>query len=316
MKRLSIKSLTLIVFISSQLFSQNYFPFPDSNAIWNTVGENIFSSNEFRIRYGIYGDTTINSQTYHKIYYLYDTNLIHPNSTYFAALRNDNKKVIINIPGYPETVLYDFSLSEGDTIWYDIGGLAFPTGIVLYSDTHFKIVNSIDSALLGNGEYRKRWNFGITGAIMCDTWIEGIGSVEWFGLFNPLINDILLCGDNFYFACLKQNEEVVYLNNPLCEKCFCQLLTSIDYSYWPIMERLIIYPNPANKTITIDLENLAESKYYMIIHNPIGEIVFSKSLHLTRDLKINIENWAKGIYCIQLLDKNQNVSRTSKLIIN
>ena len=81
MKKLFMKIITIFILISGcQSFSQNYFLFPDSNAIWNTIGDNMFSGDEFRIRYGLFGDTVINSTLYNKIYDLHDTNLIHPYS--------------------------------------------------------------------------------------------------------------------------------------------------------------------------------------------------------------------------------------------
>ena len=226
MKNLFTSILTLIILTAfTPVESQNYYPFPDSNAIWNTVGENMFSFDKFRIRYGIYGDTIINSQTYHKIYDLYDTNLIHQNSVYFAALRNEDKKVYINFPDYNETILYDFTLSVGDTIWYNLGGCAYQEGCDLWLQSHWKTVTSIDTVTLENGEQRKRWH--LVSDFMGDTWIEGIGSVEWIGLFNPLITDIITNGDGWDFACFKQYDQVIFLNNPQCEKCFCQLYTSI-----------------------------------------------------------------------------------------
>ena len=315
MKKLLIKIITVFILLSgSQSFSQNYFPFPDSNAIWNTVGENMFSGDEFRVRYGLYGDTTINSQTYHKIYNLYDTNLIHQNSTYFAALRNDNKKVIINIPGYPETVLYDFLLSVGDTIWYEIGGEAMHNGTYLYLQSHWKTVVSIDSVILENGEYRKRWHLN-SNIFMSDTWIEGVGSVDWFGLFNPIITDAITNGDNYYFACFKHNNQVVHINNPLCDKCFCQLYTTIDKYETDENEIFKIFPNPATDKIFLQLNDSELLVNKIVIYNSIGTKVYERFITRNDEIELSLNNYESGLYTIQIINNEELVVGIQKLIV-
>jgi len=71
---------------------QSYHSFPDSNAIWNTVGDNVFTSAKYEFRFGLYADTVINTVTYSKVYCLCDTTLINPASTYFGAVREDADK--------------------------------------------------------------------------------------------------------------------------------------------------------------------------------------------------------------------------------
>lgn len=273
---------------------KSYYPFPDSNAIWNIVGDNIFTSNKFRIRYGLYGDTIINSQTYHKIYNLIDTNLIHQNSNYFAALRNDNKKVFIKFQGYSETLLYDFSLSVGDTIMYEIGGYAsqngfIPTGL----ESHWKTVSSIDSVLIETGQYRKRWKFNHT-----ETWIEGIGNVDFLGLFSPIVTNLATNGDQFYFACFKQNNRVLFLNNPHCSTCFCQFLTGIDDNNSIVENTINLFPNPTSGKVTIDFEKTSK-EVDITVRNTLGQTVLIKSYKTTNQLSFEI-NGAKGIYFVEI----------------
>jgi hypothetical protein len=177
MKKLSNLLIGVTLLFCTSTYGQNYFSFPDSNAIWNTVGKNVFTSDEFRTRYGLFEDTIINSTLYHKVYDLFDTNLIHENSSYFAAMRLEDKKVIIQIQNFPETILYDFSLTVGDTIWYEIGGFVYPSGCYLWPQSHWKTVTSIDTITIENGDQRKRWH--LESGFMSDTWIEGIGSVAW-----------------------------------------------------------------------------------------------------------------------------------------
>lgn len=311
MKKLSNLLISVTLLFCTSTFGQNYFPFPDSNAIWNTVGKNVFTSDEFRTRYGLFEDTIINSTLYHKIYDLFDTNLIHENSSYFAAMRLEDKKVIIKIQNFPETILYDFSLTVGDTIWYEIGGCAYPSGCDLWPQSHWKTVTSIDTITIENGDQRKRWH--LESGFMSDTWIEGIGSVAWYGLFNPIITDIITNGDNFYFACLKQNEQVVYLNNPLCDKCFCQLYTEIAQTKYP-ENRLSIIPNPAKDRIIIQYNEIDKGAYSLKIFNSLGIIIFEKNDNMDNKLEISVSEFLKGFYTVMIFDKSAQIIGLNKFI--
>ena len=73
MKVLIFAVLVVSLTIGKKTFSQVYFPFPDSNAAWNTVGHNIFSGYQWNFRYAVYGDTVINSIEYHKVYEMFDS---------------------------------------------------------------------------------------------------------------------------------------------------------------------------------------------------------------------------------------------------
>ncbi|MBU1370674.1 MAG: T9SS type A sorting domain-containing protein [Bacteroidetes bacterium] len=311
MKKLASLLIGVKLLCCTPTFGQNYFPFPDSNAIWNTVGNNIFTSGEFRTRYGLFGDTIINSTPYHKIYDLFDTNLIHKNSSYFAAMRLEEKKVIIQIQDFPETILYDFSLNVGDTIWYEIGGCAYSSGCDLWPQSHWKTVTAIDTITIDNGDQRKRWH--LESDFMSDTWIEGIGSVAWYGLFNPIITDILTNGDNFYFACLKQNEQVVYLNNPLCNVCFCQLYTEIAQTKCP-ENRLTVFPNPAKDRIIIQYNDIDKRMHSLKIFNSLGITLFEKHVHTDNKLEISVGEFLKGFYTVIVFDKSKQIIGLNKFI--
>ena len=62
---------------------------------------------------------------------------------------------------------------------------------------------------------------------------------------------------------------------------------------------LKIFPNPTHDFINISLqsENLVNSK--IEIHNMLGEMIYSKN-SITENLKINVENFSKGIYILSV----------------
>ena len=62
MKKLNF--LLIVILMSTMAFSQDYFSFPDSNAIWNEYSIHVEypTSVSSKTRYGIIGDTTINDK--------------------------------------------------------------------------------------------------------------------------------------------------------------------------------------------------------------------------------------------------------------
>ena len=202
-----------------------YHAFPISDAIWQTIGDNMFNDDTWSFRFGVMGDTIINGIDYYKIYRLQDTIITSSSSEYFASIReNESRQVFVQFAGLPETMLYDFGLNPGDTIWHTIGGHPYMlendvSGLMLWEESHYSIAVATDSILLETGDYRKTWTY--TGVAGMNTWIEGIGAISWFGLFTPLVTAFTNNGDQYQFVCFKQDESVLYLNNPYGDGCFC-----------------------------------------------------------------------------------------------
>lgn len=63
-----------------------------------------------------------------------------------------------------------------------------------------------------------------------------------------------------------------------------------------------VYPNPTSGTITIDFGNLFSGK--ILVFNAIGQGVFSKTVHETENLSVDLTPCAKGIYMVQLKSDN------------
>ena len=277
--------------------------FPEDSTIWNTVGNNSLSNQTWRFRYGLIGDTTISTTdldtvSYSKVYSLYDSTLSNPNSTYFAAIRTtEDKKVYALLPGFDEALLYDFTLEVGDTIWYPIGGSLCYNGVVFTNEDHYKVVTSIDSILLENGETRKRWHLmDYPNGIMNDVWVDGIGSIDWYGLFNPYITDITLCGDSYSFACMKEGDVVVYLNNPHCEECFCQLMTSVEENDLTRTDPIHIYPNPANDHLVVESSiKIDQLRIIDITGNVLKDMQVDNAM-----IRIPVTGLKNGVYIIDL----------------
>ncbi|GEM_PF-616835 len=322
--------LVLMIFCFSMgLKSENYHPFPTENAIWHSIASQC--PNElFSHKYFINGDTIIENETWQKIYftnnYLGDVDF-KGDMNYIAAIReNEQKQILAKIPHLPEFVLYDFSLEIGDTIWYEhVAESAVDGNYPFYFDDdfyspHYKVVVDKDSVLLENGEYRNRLtlysyvdhygNIKIT-----NHWIEGFGCTRWSGLFHPIVVIRLDNGDGVSFACLMQDDEVIYLNNPYCDDCLCETFTSIDHIDYS-NELLTVYPNPSKGNLTIAISESATGNLVLRISDVSGNKIIEQRIRNQKEINLNLGNYNSGFYFIQLLDVDRNkLIATEKIII-
>ena len=280
------------ILMSAMVFSQDYFPFPDSNAIWNEYSIHVEypTSVSSKTRYGTIGDTIIDNLEYSKIYRLIDDTCLNiSNAEYFGAIREENKKIftLTTFHGDTEILLYDFSVEEGDTIYSNaqVGYMAYPV-----------VISNIDSVILLDGTTRKR--YWINGSLD-EFWIEGIGSQG--GIFTP-ITDLITNYYEPHLSCFKQYETTTYLNNYSCDKCFCSLGTLIK-GINGLQNEIQLIPNPASNYIKIDFELNMESSITRLF-NSSGKLIES-TLSNSFPVQLNIGNLPNGIYLIQIDTENK-----------
>ena len=292
-----MKKIILVLFFSTLFLNSNsqswiYHPFPDTNAFWGDRGWNIYNQYLcYNTRFGINGDTIINAMNYKKIYSLYDSTLTNPKSHYYAAIREQNKRVYTVVDPFPEDLLYDFNLSLGDTLTQHVSLIM---GTV---DTFSRVVTQIDSILLLDGTYRKRWTFYPASQISnYSSVVEGIGSITAEGLFQPLMNTTILNGNNYNFECFKQNDTAFYVDNPACNHCFCTLLT--DIKKIKEQENLLFFPNSLFSSSSI-LLNAQLNDAEVIIYDMLGKEIMKKKLTGNR-MEIEKGNLESGVYFVKV----------------
>ena len=71
-----------------------------------------------------------------------------------------------------------------------------------------------------------------------------------------------------------------------------------------------IYPNPTNTIVNINANEINS----VIIYNTLGQVVFTENKFNANELQVNISQWSKGIYSIQVNTKGQLINK--KLIVN
>ena len=123
----------------STLYGQEYYPFPESNAIWNQYRVHVEHPQLLQgiTRYGLIGDTIINDKLYSKVYDIEDDSCLNiNNATYFGAIREEEKKIyaLIAYGQEEEILLYDFNVEVGDTVISNaqvgyLSGLTYISGI-------------------------------------------------------------------------------------------------------------------------------------------------------------------------------------------
>jgi len=109
----------------------------------------------------------------------------------------------------------------------------------------------------------------------------------------------------------------IYTWNPMIirlnKEGVIQSTTDIDFQ----QAEVLVYPNPANSTLNLRIEN-GERKFERLkISNMMGQCVYASEVSQSNqniNLKIDVSGFAKGTYFVQLLgDKNQV---TKKFIVN
>jgi hypothetical protein len=310
---LAMKKIYLILALSLSLgtSAQTYYPFPDTNSIWHTVGYNMIDWNEYVFNFALDGDTILDGQNYSKVYQLADTLFGDPASTYIGALReNQDHQILLQLPGIPEFVLYDFNLGVGDSIWYPVGGALCGSGYSLEVREHFQVVTGKQTLILANGETRNAWKLS---GIMSDTWVEGIGSITWFGLLNPLISDIALCGDQYYFGCFKHLNQVVYIDETVCNPCLSEYILAVEEELVEKDFNVNNSPNLQQLVVTCKKEYMQTLSIEIL--DLTGREIVRLSASNKQTIAIPTTTLTKGIYLYHIIT-SQGKEQRGKVFIN
>ena len=298
----------IIVFICffagvSVLYSQEYqyTPFPTENVVWS---ESYYSGGEYGTltyeRFTLNGeDTVINEITYKKLYMFFDTVFNKSDAVCVGGIREDeNKRIyyqIIEIVHFDkptflyspdeEVLLYDFSLSVGDTA-------KITSGEIL-------IVTSIDTITIGNSE-RKRFHLSYpSGFSTRAQWVEGIGNLEKGLLFTSGAYPFSV-GSTLY--CFKENDEILYLNEEYSD-CYPDFANIQEYQKEEYS--ISVYPNPAKEKIIFRFsENgIKQIKIYDSKGALIDTIEVSDNL---LEVEYKTSHYKAGVYLYSILNnKNQ-----------
>lgn len=310
MNKLVLLSVFLVGLISS-LFSQNYIPFPTSNASW------IDSENCQENHYQISGDTVINGNTFHKLnmtykYYqmdqwgdcdYYSYRIQSYPYQYIGSFRNDSAaKKVYFLPkdSTNEKLLYDFNYSLGDTLR--------PTYSRSYNFNHPNplVVTKVDSILI-LGIYHRTIGF-----ISCPTSYFGSSDtlqlIEGIGSNSGLFSSYNIC--NYYVRasrlyCHRQNGQIVFSDT----YGNCNLISSIENA---VIDKstISVSPNPAHNFVKVKSDgNIKGISIYDIAGKQLSFIE-----NPGQSSSLDVSGFQSGIYLIRFqLEDGKIVAK--KLII-
>lgn len=236
--------LMLILSLKTVAQAYTYQPFPDSNFTWKgyfiiqpPMGSSSYI-NDWTCR--MKGDTTFNKLVYHIVGGL-------------GYLREDSTKKVYYIKyadtTFHEILLYDFSLSTGDT---------------LHSEGYNYVITAVDTPLY-QGLPRRTLHVDYSGSK--DVWIEGIGSSQspifwwWHYYYSVLYHASAIC------TAVQGTTTVFQKNNDTnCDQYY------LDVN--PISSgNLLLFPNPVLSSFTVQLSSLPSSSTYFHLYDAVGRLV-------------------------------------------
>ncbi len=187
-------------------------------------------------------------------------------------LREDleERKVYIKDQFYPEEILYDFSLDEGDTLFAYQGVM--------------ERIDSVRNVTLLNGESRKI--FYLDSGLY---YIESLGGL--YGLQFPLITGIGFGTSPF---CYREQGEVIWEWEGGYNNCMGVLSDDVEH----LNKKISLFPNPATSSLLIQNLSLERLKGFEI-YDQLGRKVYDGAL-IDGQNEINIFSLEVGQYIIAI----------------
>ena len=289
MKKYLLLVLILFKFYTASI-GQTYYPFPTITAKWNIRVIQGFLDPGAVFPIIMEGDTIINTITYKKLF-LYNQ--------VYGGIREENKVIYFYRLEYEaEYPLYDFTKEVGDTIHgvYD--------DIYSYLDDpesfHSMIVMNIDSLLLTDGNYHKRFQVVASYFGSQAYWIEGVGSPD--NVISPGWNSSSVSGTH-HLDCLVGDGDLVY------GTCVSSISENSQKEF------IQIYPNPFS-----DFTNISSKKYLknatLRIYNTTGKLVNEINNIFGENFVLQRNNLPEGIYTIQLLQDNKIIGNERFVVLS
>jgi len=286
----SVLVFYILFTLSSKAQTNLYHDFPENNASWRVDwGEQtcfVSGLAQAKYRYYLLGDTLLNGTPYNQVIREFGSTYIcgpsfPSGSGYMGGLRQDTMSrqvYFIAMDSTNESILYDFSLSIGDTV----PDLIFKQ----YTFDHVTIA-AIDSILVGS-IYRKSFTTSNYNTI-----VEGIGSLA--GLL-----EISVLDRTPMLICYSEDSTILYRYSAGVD---CDLTTNLPESI-SSDHRVNFYPNPLVSESIIRLSaELIRSKFFL--YDIQGKQV--RIMELTdKYSNISKENLPSGFYFYKVISYQGN----------
>ena len=173
-------------------------------------------------------------------------------------------------------------------------------------------VDSIDYIEI-DSTCRKRYNLSNNSFLpSCGGyWIEGIGSV--YGLLNPFRCVDMICPN---FCSPNYNLLNVIYNNDTIYNYSSNTITCIAVNVEEVLEfkksKIIIFPNPANNLLTINISTINNKNITVKIVNLLGKEIFTETINNNSDhyfKRLDTSKFSKGLYTVQVIIGDEKVAK-------
>jgi len=281
---------TFLTFVPAK--AQTYFPFIENYKVWSVAnilyyfpipGYRTITTRSFQFM----NDTTSwNGKTYQTLY----GTISNPeqgnwNEDFWHGYREENMKVYKSeIYSEVEELIYDFSLTVGDSVYVDS----------VYYSFNFTHVISVDSVLVG-GFYRKRIQFDDPPEV----WIEGIGSL--YSPFNP-IRWCMQMGAGTLLLCVNDSTGNLYMNQEY-NSCYLDTTMTDRKEYGLDFCEVKISSNPMHESSVISTGRNAGKFVSYNLYNSAGLLVQKDKIQ-NAEFTLYSNNLPAGIYLLQLIGRN------------
>ncbi len=175
-------------------------------------------------------------------------------------------------------MLFDFSLSVGDTFYFQSAGIM--EFIVGYIDT-VEIAGIQRKQFYLTDYFSHNFVFKI---------IEGIG--DEFGLLFDIVTRLAIKSTaTGELLCYEHNGDLQYMSEYVtnCSNPFARLTDIIEED-----NSIILYPNPTNKEVNISSESIINS---IEVFNSLGQKVYQVKVK-QKEKTLDISSFSKGVYII------------------
>jgi hypothetical protein len=286
--------LILTAFICIQLISYSQ----ERLKCWNlTIYDDDFSPEHLNPTWTYYGlktggDTIISGILYKKLFISYDS--LFRETFGIVGIREDSNRIYLSESIYTpeEALLYDFSLDSGDSITvYRLFRIDHPS-----MNQALAIVDSISTIQI-DGAARKQLfvEYQCIGCPECiekDTWVEGIGSLN-FGLLNESCWCVTGCYEDSYLTCYSENNSTIW-RNPLFTSCYIDSNATMNTEAEIIREDVVSI-TVVDKRVQIQSEVPISS---LRLINLQGQTIFIKDDILANFFDLDLQDQDNGLYVI------------------
>jgi hypothetical protein len=298
------KIITLLLLLGSMYTVTAQVPFPSANTVWAQREGQGESAPLFSITGMKADDVTIGAYTYHKLYRSRH-DMVLDDSEYIGGLREDTaRRVYYYDPASSaERLIYDFSLTTGDTIFASSGGGA--TGVVYGTDT--VTIGGVD---------RKRITFrhlSSSAAWVDGAWIEGIGNSSLGGLLgSPMAQPTCDCAYNIVCMTVSGVEKYHNTSYPTLD-CSNIIAASGVANELPVAVGVSVVPNPVRGNAALQISG-KHSYTSVTLTDVTGRKVLTSPIAANGTVPLQVGALAAGIY-IYILQADNGERLSGRFVV-